>query len=47
MALPLQIRPDPDGTRARVKIRDVELDLVPGRLSDWVTLAFPAAPASR
>jgi predicted AlkP superfamily phosphohydrolase/phosphomutase len=44
MTLPLEIHPDPAGAGARVKIRDVEIMLVPGRLSDWVTLAFPAAP---
>jgi predicted AlkP superfamily phosphohydrolase/phosphomutase len=44
MVLPLEIHPAPDGSRARVRIRDVEIELVPGRLTDWVTLAFPAAP---
>jgi predicted AlkP superfamily phosphohydrolase/phosphomutase len=44
MALPLEIRPEPGGKRARVRIRDVEVALEPGRLSDWVSLAFRAAP---
>ncbi len=44
MTLPLAIRPDPEGKRALVKIRDAEVELEPGRLSDWVTLAFRAAP---
>jgi len=44
MTLPLEIRPDREGKRARVSIRDVEVELAPGRLSDWVPLAFRAAP---
>jgi predicted AlkP superfamily phosphohydrolase/phosphomutase len=44
MALPLEIRPEPGGTRARVRVKDVEVDLVPGRLSDWVTITFRPAP---
>ncbi len=44
MTLPLEIRPDPEGERARVKIRDVEVELAAGRLSDWVKVAFRAAP---
>jgi predicted AlkP superfamily phosphohydrolase/phosphomutase len=44
MTLPLAIRPDPDGKRVLVQIQDVEVALEPGRLSDWVTIAFRAAP---
>ncbi len=44
MTLPLEIRPDPDGKRARLRIRDVEVALEPGRLSDWITISFRAAP---
>jgi predicted AlkP superfamily phosphohydrolase/phosphomutase len=47
MTLPLEIRPGPEGKRARVSIRDAEVELVPGRLSDWVSLAFPAAPGMK
>jgi predicted AlkP superfamily phosphohydrolase/phosphomutase len=43
MTLPLEIRPGADG-RARVRVGDAEVDLAPGRLSDWVSLAFRAAP---
>jgi predicted AlkP superfamily phosphohydrolase/phosphomutase len=44
MTLPLELRPDADGKRARVKIKDVEVALEAGRLSDWVEIAFKAAP---
>jgi predicted AlkP superfamily phosphohydrolase/phosphomutase len=44
MTLPIEIRPEPEGKGARVVIRDTEVDLVPGRLSGWVNLAFRAAP---
>lgn len=44
MTLPLEIRPDSGGKRARLTVREVEVELEPGRLSDWVTLSFPAAP---
>jgi predicted AlkP superfamily phosphohydrolase/phosphomutase len=44
MDLPLEIRLTADGKGARAKIRDVEVDLVPGRLSSWVTITFCPAP---
>jgi len=44
MALPLEVRPDADGKGARVKVKDVEVALVTGRLSDWVQVSFRAAP---
>jgi predicted AlkP superfamily phosphohydrolase/phosphomutase len=44
MELPLEIRLAADGAGARAKVRDVEVDLVAGRLSDWVTITFRPAP---
>ncbi len=44
MTLPLEIRPDSEGKRALVRVRDVALALVPGRLSEWVTISFRPAP---
>jgi predicted AlkP superfamily phosphohydrolase/phosphomutase len=44
MTLPLELRPEADGKRASVKVKDVSATLEPGRLSDWLTLSFSAAP---
>ena len=44
LTLPLEIRLDPGGSRARVVIDDTEILLDRGKLSDWVHLAFRAAP---
>ena len=44
MELPLRITVDRAKTRARVRVGETELDLEPGRLSEWVTLPFRAAP---
>ncbi len=44
LTLPLAIQPDPTGKRARVTLGEETVDLEPGRLSDWVGLAFRAAP---
>ncbi|MEE8277728.1 MAG: alkaline phosphatase family protein [Thermoanaerobaculia bacterium] len=44
LTLPLEVRPDPDKRRARLRVGDQVVDLEPGQLSDWVSLAFPAAP---
>jgi len=44
LKLPVEVRPDPDGRRARLSVGDQEVDLEVGQLSDWVSLVFPAAP---
>jgi predicted AlkP superfamily phosphohydrolase/phosphomutase len=44
LSLPVAIHPDATGKSARVVVGDETVDLVPGRLSDWVHLVFPAAP---
>ena len=44
LTLPLAVRPDPTGKSAQLSVGDETLDLEPGRLTDWVSLAFPAAP---
>ncbi|MBN2369883.1 MAG: alkaline phosphatase family protein [Vicinamibacteria bacterium] len=44
MRLPLSIRIDGARKRARIAIGDVETDLEPRRLSDWIQLSFRAAP---
>lgn len=44
LALPLEISIDSPRQRVRATVSGVTLDLEPGRLSDWVTLRFPAAP---
>jgi predicted AlkP superfamily phosphohydrolase/phosphomutase len=44
MDLPLEVRLTADGKGVRAKIRDVEVDLLPGRLSDWLTITFRPAP---
>jgi predicted AlkP superfamily phosphohydrolase/phosphomutase len=47
MELPLRITVDRARASARVRVGDRQLDLEPGRLSDWITLAFRAAPGVR
>ena len=44
LTLPIEVRPDSDGRGARLSVGDQVVDLEPGQLSDWVSLAFPAAP---
>lgn len=44
LALPVSIEVDRPRGMARVSIGGQRLELAPGQLSDWVTLAFPAAP---
>jgi predicted AlkP superfamily phosphohydrolase/phosphomutase len=44
MEVPLRIRVDRAGKRARVQLDGVSLDLHEGQLSDWVNLRFRAAP---
>ncbi len=44
LELPLAIELDRAGGRAKISIGDEELDLEKGKLSDWVTLSFRAAP---
>jgi predicted AlkP superfamily phosphohydrolase/phosphomutase len=44
LTLPLWIRPDATMQSARVSVGDEAVDLTPGRLSEWVSLVFPAAP---
>jgi predicted AlkP superfamily phosphohydrolase/phosphomutase len=44
LALPLTIELDRVAGHARVTIQDTTVELKPGRLSDWVTLTFKAAP---
>jgi predicted AlkP superfamily phosphohydrolase/phosphomutase len=44
MTVPLSIRPDGRPGRARVAIRDTETEVKVGELSDWVHVAFRAAP---
>lgn len=45
LELPIRIRLDRSKRLAEVDLDGTRLELVPGRLSDWVTLRFPAAPA--
>jgi predicted AlkP superfamily phosphohydrolase/phosphomutase len=45
LQIPLRITLDPERRQAHVDLNGHALDLVPGGLSDWVTLTFPAAPA--
>ncbi|MCP4659800.1 MAG: nucleotide pyrophosphatase, partial [bacterium] len=45
LELPLSIELDRPARRARVAIDGDAVELEPGRLSDWVTLSFQAAPA--
>ena len=45
LQIPLRITLDPERRHAHVDLNGHALDLAPGRLSDWVTLTFPAAPA--
>jgi predicted AlkP superfamily phosphohydrolase/phosphomutase len=44
MTLPLEVRPNGQGRSGVVTIRDTRVELEVGRLSDWVGLAFRAAP---
>jgi predicted AlkP superfamily phosphohydrolase/phosphomutase len=44
MTLPLTIHPDGAPGRARVRVRDTVVDVKLGELTDWVKLAFQAAP---
>jgi predicted AlkP superfamily phosphohydrolase/phosphomutase len=44
LTLPLGVRLDRAATRAVVSIGDTSVTLVPGDLSDWVSLSFSAAP---
>lgn len=45
MTLPVAIEANGSDDRASVRIGDTELELERGRLSDWIDLRFPAAPA--
>jgi len=44
LELPLTIDLDRPAGRARVSVADQTVELEPGRLSDWITLTFKAAP---
>jgi predicted AlkP superfamily phosphohydrolase/phosphomutase len=44
LELPLTIELDRAAGHARVSIQDTSVELKPGRLSDWITLTFKAAP---
>lgn len=44
LSLPLALRTDPAANKAVVTIDDKEVSLIPGQLSDWVGVAFRAAP---
>ena len=44
LELPLTIELNRAAGHARVSIQDKTLELAPGRLSDWITLTFKAAP---
>ena len=44
LTLPLSMTLDHHGGHADVRVGSHEIRLVPGQLSDWVPLAFPAAP---
>ena len=44
LELRLALEVDRSAKRVRIEIGDQELDLEPGKLSDWVTLSFRAAP---
>jgi predicted AlkP superfamily phosphohydrolase/phosphomutase len=44
LELPLTIELDRAAGHARVSIQDTSVELKPGRLSDWITLTFRAAP---
>ncbi len=45
LKIPFTVRVDRAAGRAHVKMDGKDLALQPGRLSEWVTLTFPAAPA--
>ncbi|RMH19945.1 MAG: nucleotide pyrophosphatase, partial [Acidobacteria bacterium] len=45
LELPLELILDRERRRARLRVGADEHPLEPGRLSDWITLTFPAAPA--
>ena len=45
MSLPLAIEANGGEAVATIRIGDTKLELEPGRLSDWVDVRFPAAPA--
>ena len=44
LELPLIIELDRSAQKAQIRVGEEELDLEPGTLSEWVTLAFRAAP---
>jgi predicted AlkP superfamily phosphohydrolase/phosphomutase len=44
LEIPMSIRLDRAAKRATVQLNGDSLDLEPGRLTDWVTLEFPAVP---
>jgi predicted AlkP superfamily phosphohydrolase/phosphomutase len=44
LQIPLGIRLDRAAKRARLQLNGQQLDLEPGRLTDWIKLEFPAAP---
>ena len=44
MALPMRVTIDRTRRRVRVEVGQAAVDLVPGRLSEWVALPFRAAP---
>jgi predicted AlkP superfamily phosphohydrolase/phosphomutase len=44
LTLPLEIRPEPGGARARIVVGDEDVVLEKGRLSEWLSLVFKAAP---
>jgi predicted AlkP superfamily phosphohydrolase/phosphomutase len=44
MTLPIRIQPDGAAGRARIHISDSEVEVKLGELTDWVHLAFQAAP---
>ena len=45
LELPMTVRLDRSRGRATVEVDGQSVELEPGRLSPWVTLSFPAAPA--
>lgn len=44
LTIPMSIRVDRAARRAHVRLNGAEHVLEPGKLTDWVTLSFPAAP---